>query len=157
MQGSMCKRALPFAVFALVCAPTQADIYKWIDEHGQVVYSDRRRSESDERVEVKTSSSSAREAQARAAKELEQLRLLDESRRNRAATEQAAKQEKEKALADRQERCRRARDRYLMFAEANRLYRRDAKGERVYYTSAEIDAERVASQQAMNESCSGRN
>ena len=157
MQGSMYKRALCLAILALICASTQADIYKWIDEHGQVVYSDRRRSDSDERVELKTSSSSSREAQARAARELEQLRLLDQSRRNQAATDRAATQEKEKTAADRKEKCRRARDRYLMFAEGNRLYRRDDKGERVYYTSAEIDAERLASKQAMDDFCGDRN
>ncbi len=40
-----------------------------------------------------------------------------------------------------------------MFSESGRLYRRDEQGNRVYYTSAEIDAERSAAQKRMKELC----
>lgn len=137
---------------AAIAVPTSADeIYKSTDAEGHTVYSDRPLSPSAERVVIRPSSNPAA-AQTSAAQLQATIERLEQQRKQEQA-KQAEKRAKQDAQEKRAESCRRARDRYLMFTEANRLYRRDAQGNRVYYTGAEIDAERSAAEQAMKELC----
>lgn len=137
---------------AAIAASASADeIYKSTDAQGRPVYSDRPLSPSAERVVIRPSSNPAA-AQTSAAQVQATNQRLEEQRKQEQAR-QAEKRAAQEAKDQRAERCRRARDRYLMFAEANRLYRRDAQGNRVYYTGAEIDAERSAAEEAMKELC----
>lgn len=142
--------------FVFLCAaamvPAVADeIYKSTDAQGRPVYSDRPLSPSAERVVIQ-SSPSPRAAQDGAAQVQATIERLEEQRKQEQA-KQTEKRAAQEAQERRAENCRRARDRYLMFAEANRLYRRDEQGNRVYYTGAEIDAERAAAEKAMKGFC----
>ena len=132
------------------------DIYRWTDAQGRPVYSDRPLSSSAERLTLPRQPRSSAEAQGQAAKDLAELVSRQEERDRRDAAERAEKQLKMAAERERAERCTAARDRYLMFAEANRLYRRDEAGHRVYYTGAEIDAEREASKRQMEQACANQ-
>lgn len=128
------------------------EIYKSVDSRGQVTYSDKP-SPAAERIYVRTEPILSDADRARMAAEQE-ARARAEEDRTRSAD--AAKQEqalRARAEQTRREQCRQARDRYLMFSESRRLYRRDEQGNRVYYTSAEIDAERTAAQKRMKELC----
>lgn len=142
---------------ALLCAaavlPAAADeIYKSTDAQGHPVYSDRPLSPSAERIVVSAPKPSAQASASSAAQvQATTQRLEEESRQEQA--KQAEQRAAQAAKANRAESCRRARDRYLAFAEANRLYRRDEQGDRVYYTGEEIDAERTAAEQSMKELC----
>jgi hypothetical protein len=80
----------------------------------------------------------------------------DSQRQQEAAVRRSEKLSKERAAAEKAEKCRRARDRFLLFTEVSRVFRRDVNGQRVYYTSAEIDAERTSTQLAMTEACTAR-
>lgn len=137
--------------WALAGADEVHEIYKSTDSEGRPIYSDRPLSPSAERLTVRSTRdpSAAEEAAARTRATNERL----DAQRKQAAGNRAAREAEQQAQARRQEDCRRARDRYLMFAEANRLYRRDEQGNRVYYTSAEIDAERTRAEQKMKELC----
>lgn len=142
--------------FALLCAAatgmTSADeIYKSTDAQGRPVYSDRPLSPSAERIVIQASPRPAA-AEASAAQVQATVERLEEQRKQEQA-KQAEQRAAREAQQKRAESCRRARDRYLMFAEANRLYRRDEQGNRVYYTGAEIDAERTAAEKAMKALC----
>jgi len=129
------------------------DIYKSIDSQGRPVYSDRPLSSDAERVTLGTKPRHAEAEEARVRRELAELTRRQEARNRQLAADSAKEQAREKADKEQADRCIAARNRYLMFVEANRLYRRDAAGNRVYYTSAEIDAERKASKRTMDETC----
>lgn len=143
------------AVAASMGSPSvgsSAEIYKSVDSKGQVTYSDRPSPDA-ERIYLRTEPTISDADRARIAAEQEARARVEEERTRRADAanqEQARRTEAEQA---RREQCRRARDRYLMFSESGRLYRRDEQGNRVYYTSAEIDAERAAAQKKMKELC----
>lgn len=139
----------------LLSAPAVAgeDIYKSIDAQGRPVYSDRPLSSNAERVRVETGSRNAAAAQAQAAQEMADLARREEERDRQLAADKAAKQTKAAAEKEQAARCVAARNRYLMFAEGNRLYRRDEAGNRVYYTGAEIDTQRESSKQQMDQLC----
>ena len=132
------------------------DIYKSIDAQGRPVYSDRPLSSTAERVTIQSRPRDAAAAEERARQELAELARRQEERDRQATVSRAAEQEKETAEKAQAERCIAARNRYFMFAEANRLYRRDEAGNRVYYTGAEIDAERDAAKRKMDQQCTGQ-
>lgn len=111
------------------------DIYRWTDAQGRPVYSDRPLSRSAERLTIPHGPRGS-DAEAQAAKDLAELASRQKERDRRHAAEQAETQLKAAAEKERDERCTAARNRYLMFAEANRLYRRDEAGNRVYYTGS---------------------
>lgn len=140
---------------ALLSSPrsgSAGEIYKSVDSKGQVIYSDKP-SPAAERIYLRTEPKISDADRARLAVEQEAWARAQE---DRARGTDAAKQEQARraqAEETRREQCRRARDRYLMFSESGRLYRRDEQGNRVYYTSAEIDAERAAAQKGMKELC----
>lgn len=132
------------------------DIYKSTDAQGRPVYSDRPLSSTAERVTIQSRPRDAAAAEERARQELAELVRRQEERDRQTAASRAAKQEKETAEKAQAERCIAARNRYFTFAEGNRLYRRDEAGNRVYYTGAEIDAERVAAKNKMDQECAGQ-
>lgn len=132
-----------------------ADIYQSTDAQGHAVYSDRPRSDSDKRITITSSRATAADVQSRTARELAELARTDQLRRENDEAKRAKAVDGERRLAEQAERCQRARNRLLSAQEAHRLYRRDDKGERVYLTAAEIDAERAAAQAQMQEACDG--
>ncbi|HMN47244.1 MAG TPA: DUF4124 domain-containing protein [Povalibacter sp.] len=129
------------------------EIYKSTDAEGRPIYSDRPLSPSAQRVIVRSTRDPA--AAEAAAAQVQATNERVEAYRKQEADKRVAKEGEQKAQVRRQEDCRRARDRYLMFAENNRLYRRDEQGNRVYYTSVEIDAERTSAEKRMKELCDG--
>lgn len=131
------------------------EIYKSTDAQGRPVYSDRPLSGAAERMIIESKPRDEAQAQARLSRELADLARREAERRRETAAAQAEKQAREQAEKARQDRCVAARNRYITFTEGHRLYRRDASGERVYYTGEEIDAERSAAKQQMDEACQG--
>ncbi len=144
------------ALVLLSTAQTLADteIYKSVDAKGRVTYSDRP-TPSAQRIYVQSDPKISEADRARMASERETRVRADQDRARQIEAEQRERAALEKADQTIAQRCRQARDRYLMFSEANRLYRRDEAGNRVYYSSAEIDAERAAAEKMMKELCGG--
>ena len=130
------------------------EIYKYVDEQGNIQYGDRPTgADGEERmaaVYTGTSSSSLTSQ----AKERESYMEAREERR-------AAKKEEEEAQAqaalDREERdarCKQSRSRLETYLQANRLYREDASGEREYLNDAQIDEARQKAEESVKEHCS---
>jgi hypothetical protein len=145
----------------LVCAPlllaagqvVADEIYKSTDAQGRVVYSDRLPTGKAEVVRIESAPRDEAAALARAQRELENLAALDQQRKREALAKAAEKKAAEDAAKRKHEQCTAARNRYLAFMEHSRIFRRDEAGERVYYSAAEIDAERIRSKQQMDEEC----
>lgn len=128
------------------------EIYKSVDARGRVTYSDRP-SPHAERIVIRTDPNLSDADRARLAEEQQAEARREADRAQRADMAKQEQAQRAQAEQTRRAQCRQARDRYLMFAESGRLYRRDEQGNRVYYTSAELDAERTKAQQRMKELC----
>lgn len=119
----------------LVPALASADIYRWSDADGKVHFSETPPAGA-QRVEVKPQvmerDAATREREKRA-RQFYQARSEEQAAaRNRAAEQQAQ--------AD--ARCARLRENQATLAHGGRYFSQDAKGERVYYSDAQIDAAR---------------
>lgn len=145
-----------FLVCALLLAAGQGmadEIYKSTDAEGRVVYSDRPPAGEAKVINIESAPRNEAAALARTEKELENIAALEQRRKREALAKAAKKKAAEKAAKRKDQRCTMARNRYLAFTEHSRIYRRDEAGERVYYSAAEIDAERVKSKQSMDKEC----
>lgn len=150
----MKRTFLVCALLLLATAQGVADeIYKSTDSEGRVMYSDRPPAGEAEVVGIESAPRNEAAALARAKRELQDVAKLDQQRKREALAKAAEKKAAEKAAKMKAQRCTEARNRYLGFTEHSRIYRRNEAGERVYYSAAEIDAERISSKQRMDEEC----
>ncbi len=124
-------------------------VYKTVDAQGHVVYSDRAPTKNAPKTTVHVDQADPDEA-ARIAKQQAELKAADLER----SVQQAA-DDKNKATADhkRQVACQNARNRYFQLKDLNRIFRRDAAGNRVYYSDSEADAMREQARKAMVAAC----
>ncbi len=163
MAGSlMPPRRLKFlsaAVFVGLSAPVSpdvsfaGDIYKTTDANGQVIYADRPASESAQRVSVPSRPKSTVAERQRIQDQMEAMARLDTERTERDAAEKQEQSVREEAERMRQDRCKKARDRYVAIADGAVAFHMNEQDEYVEYTSEELDAERAAAKQAVDELC----
>ena len=146
-------RAAPAALLALACVALPAqEVYKSVDADGHVVYSDRGASKTAPKTAVRVNEPDPVEV-ARLAK---QQQLLDAAELQRQKDQAAA--DRGKALSERtrqqkEKACENARNNYFRLRDTDRLYKRDAEGNRVFYSDAEVEAARAQAKQAMTAAC----
>ena len=135
-----------------VGAVLAGDVYRTVDAAGQVTYSDHALSPSSEKVKVDVVEGDPREA-ARLSKATA-AEHADAAQRARSVQQQEAEQHRQETQQQHQQAaCRSARARYAVFAAGGRLFRMDDQGNRVYYSDAEIDAQRDSAKAAMDSAC----
>jgi hypothetical protein len=127
-------------------------VYKTVDEHGNVVYSDRASSTKAQKSTVRFHEPSAEDLahldeQRKAAQAAESERLQE------TAASSAARAQQEKAQKEKQIRCENARNYYDSLRDATRVYQLDAQGNRVYLPDTEADAKRTEARAAMEAAC----
>jgi len=130
----------------LLCLPAAASgqIYRWVDEQGQVHFEARPRPGAEQievRPQVVERDAATRERQTRTE------HLHEVSRQERREAEQTARTWR----AQREQVCQAWREELATLSRGGRFFYTDAKGERVYYSEQEIGgarqrlAERIAS------------
>jgi hypothetical protein len=129
----------------------RADVYRWVDEHGQAHYSDQWMPGSEV---IRTSKAHPLGAEV-AAQAAEQKRLTGGGNR---ASAQVSDQENARAVQQdmtrtRDAQCKAARDRYLQAIESRRVYKEDKNGERTYLSDADADAYREMARKAVQDRC----
>jgi hypothetical protein len=129
-----------------------AEVYKWIDAEGHVVYSDRAPTSTAQKSLVRVDEPDPAEV-ARNAKEQTILSAEDAQRKKQQAIEDRKMAQKVQEEHNRQVQCDNARNRYYSLRDSRRIYQRDADGNRVYYSDAEADAKREEARQAMMSAC----
>jgi hypothetical protein len=136
--------------------PAAADVFKWVDAQGIVHYSDRpppaeAKAVTVEQTAVQTHRSSeqpaatpspATQATKPAAKPADP------------ATKQAVAADYANAQADA---CKKAQERYQNDVRWRHMYREDANQQRVFLSGDEMQAERLAAKQEMDEACAAAN
>ncbi len=129
------------------------DIYKSVDEEGNVHYRDRPSGAATEEVVPITYKRSSAAAVQRQRQSLVDAEKARREQRSAAAEADRAAEDEAAAAADRQKQCESYRARLETLLQANRVYREGPDGERVYLDGAEIEAARRRVEQQIEETC----
>jgi len=135
-------RVTRILVTILFLFPTigQSEIYKWIDENGNVHFDDRPGSGNKEKIEIKTtetSSSPNTELQDRVEQEKQLLEIYEEERQEKKLIKAGQREEK----MELKKKCAQAKDYKRTLDESYGLYFLDEEGVRVKLSAEEKDAE----------------
>ena len=146
----------PIAITALVaagiCGVAQADVYRWVDEHGEPHYSDRWVPGSELIKTTKPRSTASDSSAAQSKSPIAAASQNASAKLQQQLAEQAVKQDVAKT---RDAQCKEAKDRYQKAIEARRLYKTTKEGdtERVYMNDAETDAYRLQARNDVTSAC----
>ncbi len=133
----------PLFMILLLVAPlytSGGEIYKWMDKHGKVHYSDRPRSEGSEKIRLKDNpeiESGATGAAPTDAERREKRRRLLEAFQQERAEKQAAAAKKTAEKKELRKKCTMARQELREMKEAGYLYDYDESGNRVILSKDE--------------------
>lgn len=148
---------LTFTVVALTSGMASgvasADVYKFTDEQGNVLYTDKPATLPAERLNVQSQKTDVIAVQARQEAELKRIQDAERARQQSGAQRDDQKAANELTAKDKAERCTKARERYDSYMNSQRLYQADEKGERRYLSDAELDAARNSAKVSMEELC----
>ena len=151
------KRKLLVLVLAgatLTSGALAGEIYKHVDEDGNVQYGDRPTGASgEERMAVvyTGTSSSSLDSQSK-----RREAYMAEREERRTAQQEQAEADAQAAVEQEQRaaKCQESRSRLESYLQANRLYRQDESGERVYLDEAQIQEARQKAEDRIKEYCS---
>jgi hypothetical protein len=152
------EQGLLILLLCSLAAGLQAEVYRWVDEQGRVHFSDRPPRQTEPSYSSQAASGAAKKSGTAAAtgnetgrreKELRMLRILEAEREKKAAT--AARQKRLQSIQRRN--CEIARMNLDAARASNRIYRRDADGNKVYFNEAEIAKEMAARQAKVDKWC----
>jgi hypothetical protein len=127
-------------------------IYRTVDEHGNVVYTDRASSANAQKTTVRFHEPSAEDA-ARVEQERKATQANESKRLQQTAANDAARAQQEKAQKAKQARCDGARSYYFRLRDAGRIFQNDSQGNREYLPDADAEARRNEARQAMEAAC----
>lgn len=150
---------LPTLILMLAIAASgsavASEIYKWVDEDGNVHYGDRPVGEGVdiERMPIQSRPTNPDTIQAN----VDARRAYEESVRNDALERESEKEQAAEAQAEleqRQQLCNTYRERLQKSVQSRRLYRLDEAGEREYLDEDQVIAAREDLQSKVQEYCS---
>lgn len=153
LVSTLAKAAAAGACFLALGSAATADVYKYVDEQGNVQYTDKPRTLPAERLNVQTRRTDTVAVQARQAEEMERMQAASQAYQQNAQQRAAERGAAEEAAQAQAERCAQARERYERYMTSQRLYEPLPDGERRYLSDAELDAARAAAKTSMDEAC----
>lgn len=147
----------PIIVVAIAMGASAASwgdtqVYKTLDAQGNVVYSDKAPTSNAQKTNVQVHQPKAADL-ARMEQQKAALQAVDDQRVSEAIADKANQAQKQKQVGDKQARCQQARNYFLNVKDANRLFQRDAQGNRVYLPDDQLDAKRAEARKAMDAAC----
>jgi hypothetical protein len=147
---------IPLTLLYLGATPAFATVYRWVDSKGFIHYSDRppegaakvvaidpRFADRNQNVETQGTDDSASASTPSAPED-------SASPGAQAAAENTVQQDVAKAHA---EQCKKARERYQVYIQSQRLYKEDKEGKRTYLTDAELTDARVKAKRELDDLC----
>lgn len=144
---------LTLAALVLTAATAGADVYKYVDEKGNVQYTDKPATLPAERLNVQTQRTDTVAAQERSAADVKRVQDADKARDKTTTQQSEQSAANELTAKDKAERCVKARERFDATMNSQRLYQPGENGERRYLTDAEIDVARNSAKVSMEELC----
>lgn len=144
-------------VAALAASPAGADVYKFKDEQGNVLYTDKPSTLPAERLNVQSQKTDVVAVQARQQEEMQRMQAASDARQQQQQTpgqQQAGQQQSaQQSAQSKADQCAKARARYDNYMNSQKLYEQQANGERRYLTDAEIEAARASAKASMDVWC----
>jgi hypothetical protein len=144
---------LTAAAAAFAAGPVAADVYKFKDDHGNVLYTDKPSTLPAERLNIQSQRTDVVAVQARAQEDSK--RQQDADKTSQQAASQAKDQQQANALSATQkaDQCVKARQRYDTYMSSQRLYQQTPDGQRQYLSDQELTAARAAAKATMDVMC----
>ena len=138
------------AVFA--AGPVAADVYKFKDDKGNVLYTDKPSTLPAERLNIQSQKTDVVAAQTRQQEELKRMQETDKANQpaNPSTEQQQASQ---LSPTDKAGQCTKSRERFEKYSTSQRLYEMLPDGSRRYLSDAEIEAARASAKASMDVMC----
>jgi len=129
-----------------------ADAYRWVDEHGQMHFTDRPPAAGGKRLELAPQPAAPRAAPPDRVPDRDRLLQMYEREREQ---REAAKAEQDQARAERRRRCAHTASTLRDYQAGGPLYQRRPDGSRKYFTAADKDREMARLRGLLDRHCGG--
>jgi hypothetical protein len=144
---------LTAATAVLAAGPVAADVYKFKDDKGNVLYTDKPSTLPAERLNIQSQKTDTVAAQARQQEEMKRMQDADKTNQQGNNQNKDQPQASQMNATERAEQCTKARERYDSYANSRRLYEKLPDGSRRYLSDAELDAARISAKASMDAMC----
>ena len=144
---------LTAAAAVLTAGPVAADVYRFKDDKGNVLYTDKPSTLPAERLNIQSQKTDTVAVQARQQEELKRLQDVNKSSDQAAAQSRDQQQASQLSATQKAEQCTKARQRYDTYTNSQRLYEMLPDGSRRYLSDAELDAARSSAKASMDVMC----
>jgi hypothetical protein len=144
---------LTAAAAAVAAGPAAADVYKFKDDKGNVLYTDKPATLPAERLNIQSQKTDVVAVQARAQEESQRQQSADKTNQQAAAQSKDQQAATQLNATQKAEQCTKARQRYDSYMNSQRLYEQGKDGERRYLSDAELDAARASAKASMDVMC----
>lgn len=138
---------------AVLAAPAVADVYKYTDDQGNVLYTDKPRTLPAERLNVQSQKTDVVAVQARQDADQQRMQANASARDQTLAQRNEQQQAEQLTAKDKAEHCTKARERYDGYMNSQKLYQQQPNGERRYLSTEELDAARASAKATMDVMC----
>lgn len=142
-------------LFAGAAGTASADVYRWVDEHGEAHYTDRwvPGSELIRSSKPHPGAQGAEASHQSSSSEQKKVAAAGAQASAEAAQQAAARAMKQDVAKAREQQCKEAQERYTQAVQARRLYKSTKDGERDYMSDDEADAYRLKARNEVQEAC----
>lgn len=145
---------LVLSAAALTTSAFAGEIYKYVDDNGNVHYVDRPTGESgEERLDISYTGTSSEAVTARVQQRRDYMSALDEAR-SEAKTQREAEAQARAEMEQRAAKCQEHRARLESYLQSRRLFRENEAGEREYLDEEQTMEARRKVEEAIQENCS---
>src|SRR5262245_29728735 len=144
---------LSAAAAVLAAGPVAADVYKFKDDHGNVLYTDKPSTLPAERLNIQSQRTDVVAVQARQEEELKRLQEADKANQQTASQSRDQQQATQLSATQKAEQCTKARQRYDTYMNSQRLYQPTPDGQRKYLSDEELNAARASAKATMDVMC----
>jgi catalase len=145
---------LVLSAAALATSASAGEIYKYVDEQGNVHYLDRPTGESGEqRMDITYARTNSASVNSQVKRRSDYMETLEEARKERHSRQEAEAQARAEMEARAAE-CEENRARLESYLQSRRLYRENEAGEREYLDDEQILEARRKAEEAIQETCS---
>src|ERR1044072_5559084 len=144
---------LTTTVVAFAAGPVAADVYKFKDDHGNVLYTDKPSTLPAERLNIQSQKTDTVAVQTRAQEEMKRLQDADKVSQQSSEQNKDQQQAAQLTATQKPEQCSKARQRYDTYMNSQRLYEKGENGERRYLSDAELEAARSSAKASMDVMC----
>lgn len=136
----------------LAAGPAAADVYKFKDDQGNVLYTDKPATLPAERLNIQSQKTDTVAVQSRQQEELKRQNS-DSANQQAASGARDQQQAAQTSATEKADQCVKARQRYDTYMNSQRLFEQGADGQRRYLSDAELTAARASAKASMDVMC----